>query len=59
MLLHQPPEALVELRVAAAGVGEEEAALFDDNRGVLPGRGGELGGAVAVEEEDRGLEQVR
>ena len=38
-LLHQPPEALVELLVAAAGVGEEEAALLDVLAEVLPGRG--------------------
>ena len=55
----EPPEALVELLVAAAGVGEQEAALLDVVADVLPGRGGELRGVVAVEEEDRRLEQVR
>ena len=53
-LLHQLLEALVELRTAAAGVGEDEAPLLDELAEVLPGRGGELGRVVAVEEERSG-----
>ena len=52
-LLHEPLEAVVELRGAAAGVGEEEAALLDVVAEVLPRGVVELGGLVAVEEEDR------
>ncbi len=57
-VLDQEAEALVELVLAAAGVDEQEAALIDVVADVLAGRLGELGHAMAVEEEDRGLEQV-
>ncbi len=57
--LHQLLEALVELAAAAAGLGEEEAPLLDVFAQVLLGDGRKLGGLVAVEEDDRGLEQLR
>ncbi len=57
-LLHEPPKALVELLVAAAGIGEEKAALLDILADVLPGHTIEFGSTVSVEEEDRRLEQI-
>ncbi len=48
----------VELRAAAAGLGEDEAALLDVVAEVLLAERGEFGGLVAVEEEDGGLQQV-
>ena len=45
--------------LAAAGLGEDEAPLLDVVAEVLPAPAAvELGGLVAVEEDDRGLEQV-
>ena len=57
-LLHELLEAGVELGAGAAGVGEEEAPLLDVVAEVLLGQGVELGGLVAVEEDDGRLEEV-
>ena len=57
-LLHELLEAGIELGAGAAGVGEQEAALLDVLAEVLLGLGTELGDAVAIEEDDGGLEEV-
>jgi len=57
-LLHQGPEALIEIGVGAAGVGEEEPALLDVVAEVLLGQGVKLGDLVSVEEDDGRLEEV-
>ena len=57
-LFHQGVEPFIELGPAAASVGEDEPPLLDEVSEVLLALGGELGGRVAVEEEDRGLHQV-
>ncbi len=38
IVFHQLPETLVELLVAATGVGDQEAALIDEVAEILPGR---------------------
>ena len=57
-LFHELFEAGVELAAAAAGVGEDEAALLDEVPEVLPCQSSEFGRLVAVEEDDRRLEQL-
>ena len=52
------PEAPVELGARAAGLGHDEAPLVDVVAEGPLGLGGELGGLVPVEVEDRGLQEV-
>ena len=58
-LRHQLLESLVKLFAAATGLGEQKSPLLDELAQVLLGDGRKLGGMMAVEEDDRGLEQLR
>src|SRR5262249_34412124 len=58
-LTHQKPEASVKFGIAAARLGEQETSLLDEVAQVFPGDLGKLWCMVTVEEDDRGLKQIR